>query len=238
MKLYFLTPFSKCFIYFFVGICFFSCTKEKELDSQNAEKIIKEAFGFPRTSSRLFNFSEHRASSLVYAVTFLPFVDQKDLGIRGYDYLEQTGYLVTVPEIRHVPGEDYSNLPRFGHAMSYEEKGHLFFHFIFTGQEKPFITNVDRNIFEMRVSSVLFNSFTGLRKITENEYEAEFVLTTEITPFGEAYNLGIVYVEPRNERREIKLRNEIKPYRVRIFNYEDGWRIAPDDFNAINSKFE
>lgn len=206
-----------------VAILFFTLNSCKsKLDENKATTLIKNTFNLPFPITRAFKFGDY-----LYGNGYNTFGDgyaqyaMQNFDIPGYGWLANQNFLTITPRINTTP-TGYMGSPG----------GRLVFNLQLTDQAKPYIVSSSDNVFSMKVGEVDFVSFSTLREVNENQYEAEFVLTTSTTPFYNAYQQGVL-----SSDRGLNITNDTKNIRVQIFRYEKDWAISTDDIQKVKALF-
>lgn len=150
------------------------------------------------------------------------YVDQRHFKLEGDWTLINGGYMEIQPYLRLLDGAS----PGFGNMT---------FHLKFTDKAKPFIFSTYKNGDDtyniIKTKTITFGNLISLREVTENEYEAEFSLDVNSNLFETAFQKGVWGIRQQNNGSE-----NVDNLKVKIYRYEAGWAIAPEDISKIQSQ--
>lgn len=198
---------------------FLACNSKPKMDRGKAMKHLMDIFSLPFNETRVIKsgkFIIDNGSS-----------EECDIAknYQGEQMLVSKGY-------RNISGSLYyrNNLTGFTDCIYTVQ---------LTDLAQPFIMSVERtdkaSLFRMKVTNITFGQLRTLREVTENEYEIEFSFNRTLTEFGEAFKQGVI--SSGSSRYSIPEAGPVE-LKARILKYDKGWRIATDDIERINRKFE
>lgn len=239
----------KTFCILFVTILC-SCKSKPKIDNEAAIQLINKGLNLPIVNYGTF-FSGDKTIGDGYkndggyidpkrylrdyysgnALSFLGEIDLLDNG-----YREITGRIET----------QYMGPNNYGLPENIDIGGPLILNFHFTKKAEPYLQNTPENmniwntfngvgtaLIQLKTNEISFGNIISLRQVNDNEYEVEFSLNVDNTPFAEAlkqnkraWNKSGEFIEPR----------QFETLKVKILKYEDGWNIATEDLARLRGQ--
>lgn len=228
-----------------VLVLFASCKSKPKIDKEKAVQLIVKDLNLPLVNYGIFKSGNNDlGTGYNWQEGYIdptPILRNR-LYFSGEIYLLESGYRSITASIEPIlAGPNSHHLPENLVVAS----GPMILKFLFTEKAKPYLKNDSENLniwnnfngtgqvlLKLKTNEISFGNLTSLRQINENEYEVEFSLNVENTPFAEAIKQGEAWYKSGKFINSSQYQN----LKVKILKYEDGWKVATDDLSELQKR--